>query len=128
MSNEILDLPKKPKKDFRQPFLLIGAVLSYLVFMVFSAMRWPYQFFFVLLTAVFLIVFVIERFVSNQDKVLLDYWIFINVLLFILGLTLRSLKEPLNTAVFLVFIISAGLMFLFILFSRLFSKKDSVND
>ena len=128
MSNEILDLPKKPKKNFRQPMLLIGAILSYLVFMVFSALHWPYQFFFVLLTAVFLIVFVIERFVSNQDKVLLDYWIFINVLLFILGLTLRSLREPLNISVFLVFIISAGLMFLYILFSRFLKKRDSMND
>lgn len=124
MSNEILDLPKKPKKNFRQPFLLIGAVVSYLIFMVFSAFRWPYQFFFVLLTAVFLIVFVIERFVSNQDKVLLDYWIFINVLLFILGLTLRSLREPMNTAVFVVFLISAGLMFLFIMASRLLRRRD----
>lgn len=128
MSNEILDLPKKPKKNFRQSFLLIGAVVSYLVFMLFSAMRWPYQFFFVLLTAVFLIVFVIERFVKNKDKVLIDYWIFINVLLFILGLTLRSLREPLNTSVFFVFIISAGLMFIFILLSKVFNKGESVEE
>lgn len=128
MSNDILDLPKKPKKNFRQPFLLIGAVVSYIIFMVFSALRWPYQFFFVLLTAVFLIVFVIERFVNNKDKVLLDYWIFINVLLFILGLTLRSLREPLNTMVFLVFVVSAGLMFIFILVGRLLTKQESMDE
>ena len=118
MGNEILDLPEGPKKSYRSILLLASAVASYGAFWLFSVMSWPYSQIFVLITAVFLIVYVLERFVNDSEKSLLDYWIFLNVLIFILALTLRSLSRPHGNFVLFIFIISAGLMFLYYAYQK----------
>ena len=123
MSNDILDLPETPKKSNRGTLLLVGAVLSYGLFWLFSLMKWPLDYVFILLTSVFLIVFSLDRFISDTEKTILDYWIFFNVLLFILALTLRSLNRPYGNFVLLIFTLSAGLMFIYYFFKR--KKMDN---
>lgn len=127
MGNEILDLPDKPEvvAKRRGAKLLLAAVGCYIVFWIFSIMKWPYASVFVIFTSIFLVVYVLEQFVSDKEKSLLDYWIFLNVLIFILGLALRSLKQPYGNLVLLIFIISATLMFLYYFIKKKKAKKKS---
>lgn len=123
MNKDILDLPERPKKSKRSAILLIAAVVSYCIFILFSVMHWPLAHVFVLLTSVFLIVFVLERFISDHEKTLIDYWIFFNVLLFILALTLRSLNKPYGNFVLLLFVLSAATMII-VYFIKKKKQKD----
>ncbi|MEM7162411.1 MAG: hypothetical protein AAF487_08195 [Bacteroidota bacterium] len=130
MAKDILDLPEKPVKSRRALFLLSSSLISYILFWVLSYLGWPYAQVFILISSVFLIVYALEKFINDKEKTLLDYWIFLNVLIFILALTLRSLKHPKGNFVLFVFILSAGLMFIYYFIRRrtVKSKSSSASD
>jgi len=125
VGNEILDLPDNPKRTekSRGAKLLIASVVSYVLFWIFSFMHWPFAYVFVIVTSIFLVVYVLEHFVSDKEKTILDYWIFLNVLIFIVGFSLRSLEQPHGNFALFIFVISASLMFVYYFIKKKLAKN-----